>query len=418
MVMYSIESEAPRGRVGRYPKHKFQIESRPFAITPFMIAPVLPAETLQSVWMEMREVTDPIVNGRLGWASEWYLFYVKIRDLNERDVIQEIFIDPTANLDTLDAAYSAPWYHAGGTPNFLQLCTKRITETYFRDEGEAWNTWMIGDYPAAQFRDQGWMDSLADTTLVPAGAGDPGAATSPEALDKMMDAYNQLRAMGFTTMNFEQYLSTFGIQMSREDMHKPEMIASWKHWQYPSNTINPADGSAASAVSWAEKMSSKDAKLMKEPGFIVGVHVVRPKVYLARQYGSMAHFLDDTLSWLPALMADSPETSLREFTGADTGNGPLSNDAANVGPTNGYWVDMRDLFLYGDQFINFAPNTAGANLVQLPLANLTRKYLAGTDADALFKAASPANKVRADGFASLSIKGRQVDFTGGHQALS
>lgn len=416
--MYTIESQAPRSRVGRYPKHKFNLETRPFQIVPFMIAPILPAETITSAWLEAREVTDPIKNSLIGWSSEYYVFYVKIRDLDERDTLQEIFIDPTANLDGLDEAYSAAFYHAGGTPNFTKLCLKRVVETYFRDEGEAWDTYMIGDYPVGQYRDQGWMDSLADTTLVPAGAGDPGAATTPEALDRLMDAYNQLRAMSFTTMNFEQYCATFGIAISREQAHKPELVAKWSEWQYPSNTIDPTTGAASSAVSWVHKLSTKDAKLAKEPGFIFGVKIVRPKLYLGRQFGSMTHYLDNTFSWLPALMADSPETSLREFTGGDTGNGPLSNDAANVGPTNGYWVDMRDLFLYGDQMINYAPSTAGKNIVDLPLASLVRKYIDADDANSLFAAASPANKIRVDGFCSLSIKGRQVDFTGGHQAIA
>ena len=40
-----------------------------------------------------------------------------------------------------------------------------------------------------------------------------------------------------------------------------------------------------------------------------------------------------------------------------------------------YWVDMKDYFMYGDQFLNYDPTTATTkNVVALP-----RPALAGTD---------------------------------------
>ena len=35
------------------------------------------------------------------------------------------------------------------------------------------------------------------------------------------------------------------------------------------------------------------------------------------------------------------------------GAAPLNNAGPLAGATNGYWVDIRDLFLYGDQFVNY-----------------------------------------------------------------
>ena len=148
----------------------------------------------------------------------------------------------------------------------------------------------------------------------------------------------------------------------------------------------------------------------KEPGFILGVHIVRPKVYFGRQYGSMTHYLDQGLSWLPAIMKDSPETSLREFSGGPAGASPLSNGAAPSSPTNGFWVDMRDLFLYGDQFINYAMNDTTSNFVALPTQGLQRKYLTEADVDGLFSS-DTKELVRSDGFASLDIMGMQMDYT-------
>ena len=402
----TLQQATATDRVTRQPKHKFQIYTRPYQIVPFCIAPVLPQETLSSIWFESRVVTDPIKNSRIGWSQEYYIFYVKIRDLNERDTLDDLFLNPLANISGLNTAASTPYYHAGGRPNYTQMALRRIVETWFRDEGETWNANDIGNYPGAQMRDQGWMDSLVDTTLLSAGTGDPGATTTPEALDAMMDAYEQLRAMNFTTMSFEDYLATFGVKTTREGLHVPERVASFKQFTYPSNTINPADGAPSSAVSWVFKEAARDKKFLKEPGFLVGISVTRPKVYFQNQAGSLAHFMDTGLSWLPAVMRDSPETSLREFTGGGSGNGPLGTV-----PTNGYWVDMRDLLLYGDQFLNVTLTDTDIAAVGLPTAALNRKYLASADVDELFKAAAPANQIRQDGFASFSILGSQIDYT-------
>lgn len=414
MSALTLQAMAPTSRVGRYPKHQFQMRVRPYQIAPFMIAPVLPAETLENIRLEAREVTDPIKSSIIGWSSEWFLFYVKIRDLNERDTLDDMFLDPTNSvLNSLDEASSTAYYHGGGTPNYTKLALRRVVECYFRDDGEAWNNADIGNYPSAQVRAQGWMDSLTDTTLLTAGAAPSGAADM-ESLDKLSDAYEYLRSMQLTDMSFEDYCQTFGIKLSREALHKPTLLANWKQWQYPSNTVEPSTGIPASAVSWVFKEMERKRFLFKEPGFIVGIHLVRPKVYFGRQYASLTHYMDTGMSWLPAILKDMPETSLREFTGGAAGNGPLSN--GTVGPTNGYWVDMRDLFLYGDQFVNFALTETDGHLTATPTAGLTRKYLTSADVDAFFKSASPANQIRSDGYASFSIKGMQRDYTGGHQA--
>jgi len=410
--MTTLLAQAPTGRKHRRPKHKFQIRTRPYQIVPFMIAPVLPGETLNSAWFEAREVTDPIKSPLIGWTSEYYWFYVKVRDLDERDTMDDLFVSPTnAAVSSLNEAASVPYYHAGNSPNYLKLALKRIVASYFRDEGEAWNNADIGNYPSAQMRDQGWMDSLMDTTVLSAGTGDPGATTTPEALDLMMDAYEQLRAMSMTNMSFEDYCATFGVRLSREALHKPELIFSHKEFSYPANTIDPTSGSPSSAVSWVHKKSERTRVFCKEPGWIVGLHIVRPKVYMKNQLGSLAHFMDRGLRWMPAIMNENPETSLVEFTGGAGGTGPLG-----VVPTNGYWVDMRDLLLYGDQFINYALTETDSHFMGIPTAALTRKYLTSADVDSLFKSASPANQIRADGFVSLDLLGSQIDFTGGHQA--
>ena len=71
---------------------------------------------------------------------------------------------------------------------------------------------------------------------------------------------------------------------------------------------------------------------------------------------------------------------------------------------------MRDLFLYGDQFVNFLKTDTASNLVGAPTVGLLRRFLAAGDLDEFFKA--PANNlVRQDGVTSLTIMGAQTDYT-------
>ena len=70
------------GRVTRGPRHSFNLRHRPFQIQPFLLAPVLPGETMKSLLLQSRAVTSPISNPLVGWWLEYYVFYVKHRDLD------------------------------------------------------------------------------------------------------------------------------------------------------------------------------------------------------------------------------------------------------------------------------------------------------------------------------------------------
>ena len=82
------------GRVTRSPRHTFLTTMNPYVLTPFLLAPVLPGETLKSALLQVRAVTDPVRNPLVGWHLEHYLFYVKHRDLDIRDDLAEMMLDP------------------------------------------------------------------------------------------------------------------------------------------------------------------------------------------------------------------------------------------------------------------------------------------------------------------------------------
>lgn len=142
--------------------------------------------------------------------------------------------------------------------------------------------------------------------------------------------------------------------------------------------------------------------------------MARPKVYLSKVTGTLTGFMRDAYSWLPAVLRDDPYTSLKKFNAGQGGAVGASHGGPVPGVTNtqdaeGYWVDLRDLFIHGEQFLNFDLAAADASLVALPTSTLERRFAATADVDALF---SGANKlIRQDGVVALQVLGAQVDQT-------
>lgn len=404
-----VTINAPRvGRVTRSPRHTFHIRQKPFLLQPFMLAPVLPGETMKSLLLQSRAVTSPIANGLIGWWLEYYFFYVKHRDLDGRDDFSEMMLDLDKDMSAYVEAASVPYYHMAGRINWAKLCLKRITEEYFRDEGEAWDSQTVDGMPVVKINSDSVLNSatLDDNFVGPSDVsltvGGDDAVTASE-VDAMMRTYQFQRANNLTAMDYEDWLATYGIRPKPAENHRPELIRYIREWQYPSNTVEPSTGVPSSAVSWAVSERADKDRFFREPGFIVGVTVARPKVYLRNQDGSVADTLLGALEWLPAIMRDDPWTSVKKF--AET-EGPFSV----VSDANGYWLDLKDLFLYGDQFINFAvaaDNTA--NLVNLPTATMNTLYPASGDIDNLFSGA--AKTVKQDGVVQLSVLGALQDTT-------
>lgn len=419
--MRTLLSAPPTDRIGRYPKHNFQTQELPFTAQPFMLARVLPGETLQNLFMESRVVTDPIVNPIIGWKKQYFFFYIKATDLIS-DAIKDMFVDPTnaeiAGMDEI--ANVTRTYTAKGGIDWVAKCLDRVVATYFRDEGEAANAFITaGGERIVQIREQSFLDSLTDKDDMPEGE-EIAEATTAGDLDRLMDAFNIMRAMGISDMTYEDWLRSQGIAIPNKDENKPELLCQFSDFSYPSNTIDPVDGTPSSALSWVFKNGERKPKFFKEPGFVLGVSVTRPKVYFAGLAGLAAGFAQRAWDWVPNYTAEMPETALKFFA---AGTGPLGDRQTD---TDGYWLDMRDELLYGDQFQNVSafpansanPSTVGANhLLALPDANLNWKY----PSEAMLKAffvdnAGTKTFIKQDGYVSLSIKGLQVDYTRGRIA--
>jgi hypothetical protein len=410
-ITVELAGRASVQRKLRKPRHTHQIRAKAWQIAPFMIAPVLPGETLKNLQLQARVVSDPIRSPLIGWWIEYYYFYVKHRDLAERQAMMDLVMQ---NIPITALNVAAKWetYHAAGMPDFTDMCLKRVVDTYFRDEGELWNAGLIGVLPTASIAQDSWLDSAKPTIPNPTADPElPGTLDDPQIVPGFTAQYAQWEFMKqekLTDLTYEDFLRTYGVKGAAVDQivqeNKPELLRYIRDWSYPTSTVDPVSGVPSSALSWAVAERADKDRFFTEPGFIFGVSVARPKVYLRKQKGSGVDMLSDAYSWLPAVLSDDPYTSLRQF-----GNtaGPLQG---NVSEPTGYWVDVRDLFIYGDQFFNFDPADVNAALINLPGLDLKKRYASQADAESLFQVPANSN-VRQDGVTQLQILGRLSDET-------
>lgn len=415
-MQVQVQELAQLGRKLRKPKHTFQLRAKPWQIQPFFIAPVLPGETMKNLLLQSRVVTDPIKNRLVGWWAEYYVFFVKLRDLDGRDDFVGMLLDPAYDLDAYAGAAATATYHAGFGIDWTAQCLDRVVAEYFRNDNESSTAPLIDGLPLASISTEIFTESLRDATAaaedqqseVP-GVHSPFPADQDAAKWAAHFAqWESMRELKLTTATFEDWLATFGVKAPkavREEDHRPELVRYVRDWSYPSNTINPADGSAASAVSWSIAERADKDRFIKEPGFLFGVQVIRPKVYFSRVHGAGVGMMQDAYSFLPAVLSDQPWTSLKAFETSTGADGPLKD-----GPTNGYWIDLRDLFLHGDQFVNFALTATDASMVALPTAALLNRFASATDALGLFVDAG-AQQIHSDGVVALTVAGNQVETT-------
>lgn len=409
-----VQEQKLQRRTPRKPRHQFSVKAKPYEICPIMIAPVLPGETMQSLLMQSTVVTDPLKNPLVGMFQEYYFCYVSHRAMHAWDVdgkLQTMMLDPTTDVSSLHAsANDDPYYTFKGGIDWLKNITEMIVEEWFRDEGETASAASIENYFSAQIDSESWIQSFK---MESAGADDaelPGVDDVEELniLPSFTTEYAQwelMRDQGLTDLTYEDYLRSYGVNVPKaeendpEEKFKPELLKMARKWSQPSNTIDPATGNPSSACYWKIAERADKKRFFKEPGFIVGFSLTRPKLYLGNQKGAAVGMLNDAYSWLPAVLGGYPYTSVKETLDSAT-DGILQNQ------TEDYWVDVKDLFLYGDQFLNHAVEAA----VSLPGVGGSHKYPTEAMISNLF--ASPgAEYVTQDGVAFLNILSRMVDTT-------
>lgn len=405
-------------RTQRRPQHTFNLQLKPYALQPFVLAPVIPGETLTSIMMQLQAWSDPLKSTmrNIGWWLQYNFFYVRHRDLPEevRTVLATAMLDPETDMSSLSrATRSMPLYTFAGGIDWAQMCLEHVASEYFRDEGEDWDVATVNGLPAVQIYGRGTADAFERLTLE-ADYEDrrvdliEGGTLYADEINEKLAHWQALRDAGLTEMDYEDFMRTFGSAVRQEEtsplLHKAEDIWMHREFTYPTNTVEPTTGVPAVAAGWRLAKSGGKRMFCDEPGFIFGTINTRPKVYLRKQTGSVAGLMGDVHSWLPAILHGRQDIGhiLSEETG-----GPLPGVF-----DEGYWVDVRDLLLYGDQFVNY-DMTAKEPFMNLPAADAKRRYAAEADIAQFFAGETPAAKFDVDGLCSLSIQSRQKASTSG-----
>lgn len=402
MKVQLVQSRPQMKRKMRNPQVSYNLAFKPWQIQPFFIHPVLPGDTMKNALFMARCVSDPLKDKLMGWWLEHYVFYVKHTDLAIGPDLVDMHLDPTKSMIGLHTAADLKTFHAGNGINFVKHCLDAVKTWYFRDEDETEPT-AIDGMPPAKINLDGWWQSGKRASSMPVNEHElPGDNPvipdgAPAGFTAHYAQWEAMRAMGLTVATFEDYLKTFGVNIPAEhdeEEKRPELIRYHKDFTYPTNTVEPTTGTPSSAAVWSVSERADKDRYFREPGFLFGVVVARPKVNLMAIKGTLTSHLTDAWSWLPAIAQDLPFTALKEFTPA-TGPAPQAYG-------ENYWVDAKDLFLYGEQFRNHDGTVQGNN-VALPDTTFNHKYPSLAMADSLFVGAAPARFMRLDGLMSLNI---------------
>jgi len=404
-------------RTGRRPQHTFNLKTKPFVLQPFMIAPVLPGETLKSLMLQSQCWSDPLASGpmkNIGWWNEYYFFYVKHRDLigfeQATDGIGKDLIDMFVSGESLsghqDADGNVITYCPPGGIDYVLEATKRITEEYFRDEGEAWNNVTVDGLPIVKIFSRGRSDAMDKLTMESAyGDRTVDVPTEISDLDDARMEWETMRDMGLMDMDYDDWMRTYGSKsvyptnIDRPELHRPEELCHFREFSMPSNTVEPTTGVPATSVGWRTAVRNSKAFAFREPGWIIGVTCIRPKVYMRFQLGSFAAMMQTRNSWLPAIMSHHVDASHLQIP---ENTGPLKD---LVGAETHYWVDLKDLMNYGEQFLNWSPADA-VPFVDLPATTGQRRYVTAGDVMQWFSDTTNGRFLK-DGAVSLNILGRQ-----------
>lgn len=428
IIQQNAASQRQRRR-HRRPSEPFNIRSRPFEITPFMIHPVLPNESLDNLLFQVDAYSDPIVNRSIGWHANYQFFYVPLMALADNEFgagnvsqedIANMMLTAGASGDIgtavgVTSAISVPNFAFKGAFDWLSECMASIINHFYRDEGDltGYTPASSMEYPLAYVNQRSWIHSLKEESAIGDDDELPGV-DEVEDLDILsgytthQSQWEIMRDSGQEDLSYDDYLRAQGVRVSSSQrmtnqgeaagtFPKPELLRFVKKWVSPISTFDPTDGSAATALKWTCGERADKTRYFKEPGFLVGVTCTTPKIYLGNTKGHLVGLLTQAEHWLPKVLQGFGYTSVREVLDSVT-DGPLINQDED------YWFDLADGFNFG--FGGFWNHAAGAaqHIVGLPDGNpLNKRYLSEADIKAFFVDSTNDQHIYQDGVTSLDI---------------
>lgn len=391
----------------RNPRHPFAVRFSPFQITPFLISAVLPGETLKSALIQAKAKSAALKNEFLGCTLEQYYYYIPLRFLPNGDDFVQMVVDPayeppaglTSSTDKPEHYFAASAAAPG--IDFVQQCLDHVVAEFFRNEDEAPGSHTLNGRYAARVQTASVVHSLlpaaefvVDDPVVDADGDGVIRATE---VGKAYQMWQALVTQGRTEKSYEDFLRGYGLRAPVEEVKRAEEIRVVREWVLPSIRSDYTTGLPSNVWQWTVQDRIDKMRFMKEPGFIFGITVQRPKVFFANLKGTTTAHMKSALSWLPGEVLNSLAYGLPEFA---AGTGPM--EAATVP----YVFDLRDLLQYGEQFVNFDLTETGQGMVALPKPDATvTNYVSWADVQSLFVSGT-ATQTHCEGMVSLNIASR------------
>lgn len=398
----------PRNRTNRRPMFPVAGTVKPFGLYPVCVHPVLPGETLQSFNLKTRTISMPIKNPVAGaWLERW-LCYVKLTDMGPE--LAQSFVDDNQTSTSYERTTDSQTYFTKtGQVDWIKMMVDRIAAAYFRDETAPVETVTIDGVPRVKHTNKSWFENLAHQE---ADATVP--TNDAHELYKHLQDYQVLQQMSMTEMTFEKYLEKYGVSTQSPGREgDPEILAYSRDWTLPTNHVEPTDGSPSSAWVWGDDFTMNKAKRFTEPGFVIVLQCVRPKVFNDRVRTSLVGNLWGFSDWYPIYTLNDPTAGIKEMSSGDAVfETSVRSDSGDV--TLIY--DHRDLLMNGEQFVNDYTNNPydypTASVMSFNDADLTDpetvrgEYPFATEVDAMFTGATEASRrCYYDGAAFMTISG-------------
>jgi len=321
----------------------------PWEIAPVLMHPVLPGETLHSYNSTRKVVSRPVIHPFSGAWCETFLAYVKISDIDE--ALTDMFLsDSMSTSGYTESADRRHRYSKNGDIAWVDLCSKAVADHYFTDESETPRRY-FGDATQnfqAKVNHKSWYQNMAFHDDI----ANPTLATDPDAAGDQIRMFEMLQQMALTENTYENFIESYGMKLARESRNAPEILRYARSWTLPANHVEPTTGAPTSAWYWSHEMKLDKPKMFREPGFIIELMVLRPKVYTMSErsaVGSMWGLSD----WFPAYLMNDPAQNAREIQKSD--KLVAHADGAGTG-TKGLLYDNSDLLSHGEQFVRHNTN--------------------------------------------------------------
>lgn len=385
----------------RRPQHQFFLHFRPWELTPFFAAPVVPGETLKSALMQARVLSSPIKNQVVGWWLETYWFYVKHRHLTGlQPGLTDMMLDSTLSAPDNAGIAEVAMQTAAGEVNYMLEAYKLVVDEFFRGDGETSSGAGVAadNLNLVRIKLPGWWDSILPATALTDGTGGIGDDTiGTAALDtvgevgKALEQWQTLRMLGVTQLEYDDWLRSFGVSIAAPVDDRPELIRYTREWQLPSSQVS-VDATAqrvSSVVSWSPTERLDKDRYFKEPGILFGCVVARPKVYHTHASSGLGQ-LANAMAWQTPMRSGAPYELYQELV-AD--------------PTFGF--DPTDLFNHGDQWVRVKVGTGNVPSITWDGESSFPAYAEATDVNAMFVDGANGH-LKMDGVVNLTVASAHV----------